>query len=714
MRFRSVSEVFSSLTQDRVYSKVVEIAKGIRDDNQAGGFLKSEDVTTRLAGGMYLIESRCRVELYPSQVFCASEIIAGKLVEMSTGEGKSYSIALAALAFGKKVVVVSPSESLSTRDFKAFSKMCRDTEVTSSIALEMSEGLEEVFSKTVIFTTPESLMFNSLKNIKGFYADSVIIDEVDYVLIDNATSSFGMSGDLDEALKEEGISSENFFRMLYGMLTVVYNEMRITEKSKEDPLDLFNTEIDAFIYSDGGTGKRIAFTSSGIEKMQGEARDLASTALLLGCLKGVITANRVFKRNVNYAVMNDRIVWINQRNGEYQEKTSIEFENQYAVEFKEGCSHRGITFTEKSTCYQRVFSKCGSIAGLSGTTREVSEELCKEYNFTGFTRILDHFNCTRKDNEPIFCWDEEDAVNRLLRGYPMGDGKCKGRDTKCGDSTGMFKNKNVLIITYSEKVARELSEELKSRGVECDLMLGSNNFSNDIEITVGIPLISTVLLGRGVNISMQGKEKELTTVLFGWLRSNRVRRQALGRSGRQGNVGTTHQYIFPEDELLLDQGLYKGKSKSKQGQDETQQMLSKSIQGKSKHRQEKSKRNHGFKALHRINQLEKKVLAQERTMRENLFISMRVEDNVIRVLKCITEEDVNSEDLVILTVDQKAKCLETLRYRDKLFKFEYELRRDIAEKLSEFINEINGTNKTLDSNVDYVTMKIMYFILENY
>ena len=493
-----------------------------------------------------------QLEPFPQQLACAGALTRGYVAEMDTGEGKTIAAFLAAAVFGlagRCVHVVTSNDYLANRDAEQVRPVLEALGLTVGVvtgAIPVSPrraayaaDVVYISSKEVCFDylrdglahtfiTGKSSLATKLGRLLGAAArddaqplqralDVAIIDEIDSVLIDEATTplliSANANGDISEATARQALD------MAAG-------------------LDL---GID-FIVDPHGLMPALT--------PLGERRLAKQMAALTGpwrvrlirdeLLRAAVAAIHTLKRDHHYLVRDGKIILIDQQNGRTMPDRHLNQSLSLMVEVKEGCIMSGERKSLASISFQRFFRNYSTICGLSGTVREVAEELHAVYGL-GMTRVERRLPLRRDSARPrIFAdrtqlWSSAAQMAEQLqtRGQP------------------------VLVAVRSVKEAQRASAALLARGVRHRVLSAAQDEA-EAEIVAGAGAHATVtvvtnMAGRGTDIRLGAGVAELGGLVVLMCERNEVRRvdrQLMGRCARQGDPGLVAEFISQQDVIL--------------------------------------------------------------------------------------------------------------------------------------------------------------------
>lgn len=475
-----------------------------------------------------IIETYYGFKPYPEQEKAGKALSEGKIVNQNTGEGKTISILIAALYLlkaGHKVFIVTSNDYLSQRDYTASKELFKALGIKTIYLEEGIGGTKYAYEKAdVIYATGQTLIFDYLRGIEVEY-DAVIIDEIDYILVECANHDFSVSaGETKISLPKE------IFKICQELSESLVPIDKKADTKEEDILFDFNKQADYII---DYTKNSVSITSRGfelLEKMFGPATD---NLLLIEALQATLIVKHFYIKNINYIVEDNKIVIIDNASGRKSPEASNETFIQTAIEQKEG-----VTITQKpllhNTCsYTVFFTLFKHLSGISGTTAYVPYDFAEIYG-KETKKIKDHFPSRRK----LFVEEFETDVQRIKR---------------INEIIQLSPNP-VLIITDSDERSQQIAANLPEKE-KTILVLDNYDLDKESELleqckSKDTVLISSQIVGRGTDITLPSEYDELIVILSTRLMSERAERQAIGRTGRNGKPGTAYILTSKDDRIF--------------------------------------------------------------------------------------------------------------------------------------------------------------------
>ncbi|GAA9036385.1 preprotein translocase subunit SecA [Helicobacter pylori] len=453
----------------------------------------------------------------------------GKIAEMKTGEGKTLvatlAVALNALK-GESVFVVTVNDYLAHRDSKEMEPLYQFLgysvgTITASVR-DDDERLE-IYSKDIVYGTNNEFGFDYLRdNMKYSLEHKVqkshafaIVDEVDSILIDEARTPLIISGPVDRRMEN-------------------YNKADEVAKSMQVETDFTIDE----------KNRAILITEEGIKKAENlfgvDNLYKIENAALSHHLDQALKANYLFFIDKDYIVANNEVVIVDEFTGRLSEGRRFSEGLHQALEAKEGVSIKEESQTLADITFQNYFRMFSKLAGMTGTAQTEATEFLEIYNLE-VVSIPTNLAIKRKDlNDLIYKSEKEKFDAVILKIKELHD-----------------KGQPVLVGTASIEKSETLHALLKKERIP-HTVLNAKQHTKEAEIIKdaglkGAVTIATNMAGRGVDIKLTDEIKELGGLyIIGTERheSRRIDNQLRGRSGRQGDPGTSQFYLSLEDNLL--------------------------------------------------------------------------------------------------------------------------------------------------------------------
>ncbi len=453
----------------------------------------------------------------------------GHIAEMKTGEGKTLvatlAITLNAMT-NKGVHLVTVNDYLASRDAKEMGPLYEFLGYTVGIILEDMHDLEEKkasYAADITYGTNNEFGFDYLRDNMSYSKEKmvqrehnfVIVDEVDSILIDEARTPLIISGPANRNMQD------------YLRVNAIALQL---EKDKDFTVDEKDKVI--LITEEGITRAEKLF---GVENLYS-----AENSSLPHTLDQALKANYLFEKDVDYVVNSGEVVIVDEFTGRLSEGRRFSEGLHQALEAKEGVEIKEETQTLADITFQNYFRMYDKLAGMTGTAETEATEFSQIYTLD-VVSIPTNIPIARKDLNDLIYKTEAEKFNAVI-------------DTIKELSK---KGQPILIGTASIEKSEVLHEILK-HGKIAHTVLNAKNHAQEGEIikhagVKGAVTIATNMAGRGVDIKVDDEVKALGGLyIIGTERheNRRIDNQLRGRSGRQGDPGTTQFYLSLEDSLL--------------------------------------------------------------------------------------------------------------------------------------------------------------------
>ncbi len=471
-----------------------------------------------------------------------------KIAEMRTGEGKTLTIALAAYLSaleGKGVHIVTVNDYLAKRDSLEMGKIFSFLGLTSGYINnnQNDEERKKNYDCDITYATNSELGFDYLRdNMKYSKEEMVqrghhfaIVDEIDSCLIDEARTPLVISGAAEDKTNQY-VAVDKVIKLLNK------NDFEVDEKDRNILLTNEGINHIESLFSNAGVLKNNNFY---------DPQNLDLVHFVNQALK----ANHLFKKDKDYLVKDNSIKIVDELTGRILEGRRFGDGLHQAIEAKEKIEIQAENQTLASITYQNYFKLYERISGCTGTAATESEEFFEIYNLNVIV-IPTNKEMIRKDfNDQIFR-SEAEKNNAIIKKIKI-----------CNENS-----QPLLVFTSSVSKSEVYSKLLTQEKIE-HIVLNAKNHENEAEIIANAGkaksvIITTSISGRGVDIQLGGKkgsieedklkeDKNYIKSLGGLfvigterMESRRVDNQARGRSGRQGDEGSSIFYVSLEDDLM--------------------------------------------------------------------------------------------------------------------------------------------------------------------
>ena len=485
---------------------------------------------------------------YDVQIIGGVVLHEGKIAEMRTGEGKTLTISLAAYLNalrGKGVHIVTVNDYLAKRDSQEMGEIYKFLGLTFGHINNDQDDYERKknYNFDITYATNSELGFDYLRDNMKLSKDQMvqrghvytIVDEIDSCLIDEARTPLVISGSAEDKT-EQYLAINKFIKKL------IPQHYEIDEKDKN-----------ILLTNDGINNIEKIFSHAGILKNNNfyDPENLS----LVHHVNQSLRANHLFEKGKDYIVKDGTLKIIDELTGRILEGRRYGDGLHQALEAKEGIDVQAENQTLASITYQNYFKLYDKISGCTGTAATESQEFYEIYNLI-VVIIPTNKKMIRKDwNDQIFRTELEKnkaIVKKVIECHERGQ--------------------PILVFTSSINKSEIYSKLLNDEKIN-HVVLNAKNHENEAEIIANAGKINSVIIttsisGRGVDIQLGGKKgsqpneelsfnKDKIKSLGGLyvigterMESRRVDNQARGRSGRQGDEGSSIFYVSLEDDLM--------------------------------------------------------------------------------------------------------------------------------------------------------------------
>jgi protein translocase subunit secA len=492
----------------------------------------------------------------------------GNIAEMGTGEGKTLVATLPAYLNalgGVGVHVVTVNDYLAARDAEWMGKVFNFLDLSVGIVTSSMppEDKKVAYACDIVYATNNELGFDYLRDNMAFTTEQkvqrdlnfAIIDEVDSILIDEARTPLIISGPADDysavyqAINKMIPSFNKQTESGEGKEIVIKEagDYTVDEKHKQ-----------VFLTDDGHAKAEEMLINAGALPEGASLYD-ASNILLMQHISSALRAHVLFQKDVDYIVQEDEVVIVDEFTGRTMPGRRWSEGLHQAIEAKEGVSIKKENQTLASITFQNYFRLYNKLSGMTGTADTEAVEFQDIYALETVV-VPPNQPSTRNDmSDQIYLTLEE-----KLEAIALDVESCQ----KSGQP--------VLVGTSSIENSESISALLEQRKIKHEV-LNAKQHEREAQIianagSIGAVTIATNMAGRGTDIVLGGKlvedandkqkadwaEQHEAVIQAGGLHivgterneSRRVDNQLRGRSGRQGDVGSTRFYLSLEDNLM--------------------------------------------------------------------------------------------------------------------------------------------------------------------
>jgi preprotein translocase subunit SecA len=562
-KINSLEEKMHLLSDDELISITAELKERIKNNETKESILAESFAVVREASQRVL-----GLRPYDVQLIGGMVLNEGSISEMGTGEGKTLVATLPAYLNsldGKGVHIVTVNDYLAKRDAEWMGKVFSFLGLTVGVVVSGMTGEEkqEAYSCDITYATNNELGFDYLRDNMAFSQKQktqktlnfAIIDEVDSILIDEARTPLvisGPTGDHAEVYKAIDKMIPSF------TLQTERGEGKEVEVLTPGDYTLDDKHKQVFLTDDGHIKAEDMLINAGALAPESSLYDASNIILMQHLISG-LRAHVLFKKNVDYIVKGDEVVIVDEFTGRTMEGRRWSEGLHQAIEAKENVSIKMENQTLAAITYQNYFRLYDKLSGMTGTAETEASELGDIYGLEVVV-VPPNTLSSRVDRSDLIYGTMDEKLDAVIKDIQ----NCQ------------LNGQPVLVGTSSIESSESVSALLDKNNIKHEV-LNAKKHQREAEIiaNAGAPgsvTISTNMAGRGTDIVLGGrpiedssdiekeswKAKHKSVIDSGGLHiigterneSRRVDNQLRGRSGRQGDIGSTRFYLSLEDSLM--------------------------------------------------------------------------------------------------------------------------------------------------------------------
>ncbi|MGI5150540.1 accessory Sec system translocase SecA2 [Plantactinospora sp. CA-294935] len=498
---------------------------------------KAEDFVEICAVGREAARRGLDQRPYDVQLLGAMSLLAGKVAEMATGEGKTLTATIAAYGHVRRgngpVHVLTVNDYLARRDAEWMEPVYRLLGLSVGWVTEAStrEERQAAYACDVTYVSVSEAGFDFLRDQLVTDIDdrvqppltTAIVDEADSILIDEARVPMVLAG----AVPGEQDPVHQAAAVVRGLRAGRH-------------------------YTVADDGRSVAFTDAGLAEVESRLGGVdlydAEHVEQLSAVNVALHAHALLHRDVDYIVRNDGVELIDEMRGRVAQRRRWPDGLQAAVEAKEGLDATAEGEVLGTITVQAFVALYKTVCGMTATAVLVGDQL-REFFSLEVAVIPPNTPCVRVDDpDRIYATrgeKEEALIQEIQEQHETG--------------------RPVLIGTLDVQESERLAEALREAGVPCTVLNAKNDAEEAAIIAeagkYGAVTVSTQMAGRGVDIRLGGSDQAdrdrvaelggLFVIGSGRHDSRRVDDQLRGRAGRQGDPGRSVFFVSLEDNLVI-------------------------------------------------------------------------------------------------------------------------------------------------------------------
>ena len=544
-RVNGLEERFSRLTEDGLRAKGRELRSSLRlqgydTPSVVEVFALVRETSRRLIG----------IRHHDVQIRAGFAMLDGAIAEMDTGEGKTVTAALTAVAAafaGMPVHVITVNQYLAERDCETLRPIYEFLGLTvGAISHDLTpKDRAKVYAHDIVYACNKEIAFDYLRDrivlgsqpnmlrlklqcVTGVGQEKAnrlvmrglhfaIVDEADSVLVDEARTPLIISRG-SSAAQEEGWARQAF---------------QIIDGFEQDKHFALKTE-----------DRHIELLALGLKVLEERAEFLEpmwhNHVRREEAARQALAARHLFRNGEHYLVHENKVQIVDEYTGRLMPDRSWSDGIHQLIEFKEGCEVTSRKFTVSRMTYQRFFRRYLKLAGMTGTAREVRSELRSVYKIS-VQRIPPNRPSRRIRLKTTVCGSADEKWRSIVE-------RARAETAK---------GRPVLIGTRSVTASRTASDLLAAEGID-HVVLNAEQSADEAKIIerageAGQVTVATNMAGRGVDIDVADPvcaAGGLHVILSERHDARRIDRQMEGRTARRGQPGSSEAILSLDDPLL--------------------------------------------------------------------------------------------------------------------------------------------------------------------
>ncbi len=570
----ALEESLAALSDDELKAKTGEFRERFNKGETLDDLLPEAFAVVREAGKRVM-----GMRHFDVQLIGGMTLHEGRIAEMRTGEGKTLVATLPAYLNaipGKGVHVVTVNDYLARRDANWMRPLYEFLGMNVGIVVPQQDPEEkrQAYQADITYGTNNEFGFDYLRDNMAFRKEDryqrdlffSIVDEVDSILIDEARTPLIISGPAED-------SSE-----LYKKMNLLVPKLQRQEPIPEDQ-DPNTVELTGHYSVDEKT-RQVELNELGhqfIEELlqqegllpEGESLYASNNLNLLHHVNSALKAHVLFNRNVEYIVQNNEVLLVDEHTGRTMPGRRLSEGLHQAIEAKEGLRIQAESQTLASTTFQNYFRNYDKLSGMTGTADTEAFEFRQIYGLDVIV-IPTHKEMVRQDGNDLVYLTIAEKYDAIIEDI---------KETVKAE-------RPILVGTASIDSSEHLSKALDKAGIPHQVLNAKfNEKEADIIAQAGLPgavTIATNMAGRGTDIMLGGNwkaevaeldspsQEQIDQIKADWQKrhmavleagglhiigterheSRRIDNQLRGRSGRQGDPGSSRFYLSLEDSLM--------------------------------------------------------------------------------------------------------------------------------------------------------------------
>ena len=565
-QINALEDSYGQLSDQELQAKTADFRQRLSNDETLESLIPEAFATVREAGKRVMGMRHYDVQLIGGMV-----LNDGRIAEMRTGEGKTLVATLTAYLNalpGKGVHVITVNDYLASRDAEWMSKLYSFLGLTTGVIVSGldQDARQKAYASDITYGTNNEFGFDYLRDNMAFSKEErvqrslsyAVVDEVDSILIDEARTPLIISGPSSEsATLYEAIDK------------VVPNLTPQAPEDEEGPGDYLVDEKSKQVFlTDAGNERAEELLREAGIIPEGEGLFDSASISVLHHLNAALRAHTLFQLNVDYIISAGEIVIVDEFTGRTMPGRRWSEGLHQAIEAKEGVDIKPENQTMASITFQNYFRLYDKLSGMTGTADTEAFELQQIYDLEVVV-IPTNMPAIRKDENDLVYMSEAEKYDAIVE--DIHEAQKRQQPVLVGTASidtsevlsGLLTQAKIKHEVLNAKQHEREAHIIENAGRPGAVTIATNRAGRGTDIVLGGSL-DAALAAIGDDESARAKEeadwqaRHETVVAAGGLHiigterheSRRVDNQLRGRSGRQGDPGSSRFFLSLEDSLM--------------------------------------------------------------------------------------------------------------------------------------------------------------------
>ena len=561
-----LEDSYSQLSDQELQGKTAEFRQRLENDESLESLIPEAFATVREAGKRVMGMRHYDVQLIGGMV-----LHDGRIAEMRTGEGKTLVATLTAYLNalpGKGVHVITVNDYLASRDAEWMSKLYGFLGLTTGVIVSGldQDARQEAYASDITYGTNNEFGFDYLRDNMAFSKEErvqrelsyAVVDEVDSILIDEARTPLIISGPSSES----ATLYESIDKVVPGLTPQA-------QEDEEGPGDYLVDEKSKQVFlTDAGNERAEELLQEAGIIPEGEGLFDSSSISVLHHLNAALRAHTLFQLNVDYIINNGEIVIVDEFTGRTMPGRRWSEGLHQAIEAKEGVDIKPENQTMASITFQNYFRLYDKLSGMTGTADTEAFELQQIYDLEVVV-IPTNMPAIRKDENDLVYMSEGEKYDAIVE--DIHEAQKRQQPVLVGTASidtseilsGLLTKAKIKHEVLNAKQHEREAHIIENAGRPAAVTIATNMAGRGTDIVLGGSLDAAVALLEDDEAAVSTEKADWqkrhdTVVAAGGLHiigterheSRRVDNQLRGRSGRQGDPGSSRFFLSLEDSLM--------------------------------------------------------------------------------------------------------------------------------------------------------------------